>query len=236
MPFNDLTRLSPLASGLIGGGVTALPVLFSSLIFANIFQRTRETAAALGSNILGGLFGGALEALSIFLGIRTMALLAMVVYGVAPLSYRSGANRINQHGLQLLFGQVGHFISGGTYSIFGYEGKQVRDSINSHDVVRAIEEFAANPRCGEVYNLGGGRENSISMLEAIRTIEQIMVKKMSWKYVEENRKGDHICYISDLAKFKSHYPTGKSLLASTKSSAKSSPTTPSASESVPCKR
>jgi CDP-paratose 2-epimerase len=72
--------------------------------------------------------------------------------------------------------------------------------------VRAIEEFAANPRCGEVYNLGGGRQNSISMLEAVAKIEQMSGKKVNWRYVEENRKGDHICYISDLAKFKSHYP------------------------------
>ena len=97
-------------------------------------------------------------------------------------------------------------ISGGPYSVFGYKGKQVRDNIHSHDVVRAIEAFAASPRCGEVYNLGGGRENSISMLEAIRKIEQMTGKKLNWKYVEENRKGDHICYISDLTKFKSHYP------------------------------
>ena len=97
MPFSDLTRLSWLASGLIGGGVTALPVLFSSLIFANIFQTRREIATALGSNILGGLFGGALEALSIFLGIKTMALLAIAVYGAAALSYRSEVTRINQH-------------------------------------------------------------------------------------------------------------------------------------------
>jgi CDP-paratose 2-epimerase len=97
-------------------------------------------------------------------------------------------------------------ISGGTYSVFGYKGKQVRDNIHSHDVVRAIEEFAANPRCGEVYNLGGGRENSISMIEAIAKIEQMTGKKMNWKYVEENRKGDHICYISDLSKIKSHFP------------------------------
>lgn len=100
-------------------------------------------------------------------------------------------------------------ISGGTYSVFGYKGKQVRDNIHSYDVVRAIEEFAANPRCGEVYNLGGGRENSISMLEAIRKIEQMTGKILNWKYVEENRKGDHICYISDLAKFKSHFPNWK---------------------------
>jgi CDP-paratose 2-epimerase len=100
-------------------------------------------------------------------------------------------------------------ISGGTYSVFGYKGKQVRDNIHSHDVVRAIEEFAANPRCAEVYNLGGGRENSISMLEAIAKIEEISGKRLDWKYVEENRKGDHICYISDLSKFKSHYPNWK---------------------------
>jgi CDP-paratose 2-epimerase len=97
-------------------------------------------------------------------------------------------------------------VSGGTYSVFGYKGKQVRDNIHSRDVVSAIEEFAANPRSGEVYNLGGGRENSVSMLEAIRKIEQMTGRKLNWKYVEENRKGDHICYISDLAKFKSHYP------------------------------
>src|ERR1700740_840764 len=100
-------------------------------------------------------------------------------------------------------------ISGGTYSVFGYKGKQVRDNIHSHDVVRAIEEFAANPRCGEVYNLGGGRQNSISMLEAIAKIEQMTGRKLDWRYVDENRKGDHICYISDLAKFKSHYPNWK---------------------------
>jgi CDP-paratose 2-epimerase len=97
-------------------------------------------------------------------------------------------------------------LSGGTYTVFGYKGKQVRDNIHSHDVVRAIEEFAANPRPGEVYNLGGGRRNSISMLEAIAKIEQLTGKKLNWKYVEENRKGDHICYISNLAKFQSHYP------------------------------
>ena len=97
-------------------------------------------------------------------------------------------------------------LSDATYSVFGYKGKQVRDNIHSHDVVRAIEEFAVNPRPGEVYNLGGGRENSISMLEAIAKIEQMTGKKLNWNYVDENRKGDHICYISNLAKFRSHYP------------------------------
>jgi CDP-paratose 2-epimerase len=97
-------------------------------------------------------------------------------------------------------------LTGGTYNVFGYKGKQVRDNIHSHDVVLAIEEFAANPRPGEVYNLGGGRENSVSMLEAIARIEQMSGKKLNWKYVDENRKGDHICYISNLAKLRSHYP------------------------------
>jgi CDP-paratose 2-epimerase len=97
-------------------------------------------------------------------------------------------------------------MSGGTYCVFGYKGKQVRDNIHSHDVVRAIEEFAADPRPGEVYNLGGGRASSISMLEAITKVEEMSGKKLNWNYVDENRKGDHICYISDLSKFKSHYP------------------------------
>jgi CDP-paratose 2-epimerase len=97
-------------------------------------------------------------------------------------------------------------LSGGTYNVYGYKGKQVRDNIHSSDVVRAIEEFAANPRPGEVYNMGGGRANSISMLEAIERIEALTQRKLDWRYVEEARKGDHICYISNLAKFKRHYP------------------------------
>jgi CDP-paratose 2-epimerase len=98
-------------------------------------------------------------------------------------------------------------LSGGTYTVFGYKGKQVRDNIHSQDVVRAIEEFAANPRPGEVYNLGGGRGNSVSVLEAIAKIEVMTGKKINWKYVEQNRIGDHICYISNLAKFRGHYPS-----------------------------
>lgn len=91
VPFSTLTQLSPFARGIIGGGVTALPVLFSSLIFAKMFQQTGDAANALGSNILGGLFGGALEALSIFFGIKAMALLAMAVYGAAAFSYNGEA-------------------------------------------------------------------------------------------------------------------------------------------------
>jgi CDP-paratose 2-epimerase len=97
-------------------------------------------------------------------------------------------------------------LSGKPYTVYGYKGKQVRDNIHSFDVVRAFEEFARNPRPGEVYNLGGGRGNSVSMLEAIARIESLTGRKISWTYSEQARKGDHICYISNLAKLKSHYP------------------------------
>ncbi len=97
-------------------------------------------------------------------------------------------------------------LSGKPYTVFGYKGKQVRDNIHSFDVVRAFEEFARNPRPGEVYNLGGGRANSVSMLEAIARIEALTGRKINWTYSEQARKGDHICYISNLAKLKSHYP------------------------------
>src|SRR5881398_1363499 len=114
---------------------------------------------------------------------------------------------VELHGFLSYLAKV--MLSGGTYSIFGYKGKQVRDNIHSYDVVRAIEEFAANPRPGEVYNLGGGRANSISMLEAIERIERMSGNKLAWQYVDEARKGDHICYISNTRKFLSHYPNWK---------------------------
>jgi CDP-paratose 2-epimerase len=91
------------------------------------------------------------------------------------------------------------------YKIFGYKGKQVRDNIHSYDVCRLFEEFYKSPRQGEVYNLGGGRDNSISMLEAIELAENVVGKKLSFEYVEKNRVGDHICYISNLSKIKKHF-------------------------------
>ncbi|MCA9190363.1 MAG: NAD-dependent epimerase/dehydratase family protein [Planctomycetales bacterium] len=92
------------------------------------------------------------------------------------------------------------------YTIFGYKGKQVRDQIESSDVILAFEQFASKPRPGEVYNLGGGRENSASMLECIQLIEQISPYRVRHTYTETNRIGDHVCYISDLRKLKSHFP------------------------------
>ncbi len=92
------------------------------------------------------------------------------------------------------------------YTIFGYKGKQVRDNIHSYDVARFIHHFFETPRVGEVYNIGGGRDNSTSILEAFKRIEGISGKAMRYKYSETNRIGDHICYISDLSKMKAHYP------------------------------
>jgi CDP-paratose 2-epimerase len=97
-------------------------------------------------------------------------------------------------------------IEGRTYKVFGYKGKQVRDNIHSHDVVAFIQRFIAAPRKGEVYNLGGGRDNSVSILEAFALISEISGQAMKYEYVDQNRSGDHICYISDLKKLKAHYP------------------------------
>jgi CDP-paratose 2-epimerase len=95
---------------------------------------------------------------------------------------------------------------GRLYRIYGYKGKQVRDNIHSVDVARFIHAFWERPRCAEVYNLGGGRENSCSILEAFDLINSISGMRSTYEYVDQNRQGDHICYISDLRKMKAHYP------------------------------
>jgi CDP-paratose 2-epimerase len=90
--------------------------------------------------------------------------------------------------------------------VFGYKGKQVRDNIHSSDLVAAFDAVFRSPRCGEVYNAGGTRHSNCSMIEAIALCEEISGRKLDWSYTENNRIGDHIWYISDMAKFKSHYP------------------------------
>ncbi|MBI5629288.1 MAG: NAD-dependent epimerase/dehydratase family protein [Elusimicrobia bacterium] len=97
-------------------------------------------------------------------------------------------------------------VQGKPYTVFGYKGKQVRDQIHSMDVIRAFDAFAADPRPGEVYNIGGGRENSLSVLEALEMVGNLLGRKVDWEYREAPRRGDHVCYISDLAKLKSHFP------------------------------
>jgi CDP-paratose 2-epimerase len=97
-------------------------------------------------------------------------------------------------------------LEGKEYKVYGYKGKQVRDNIHSHDVARFIEEFLKAPRVAEVYNIGGGRDNSCSILEAFAITEKFTGKKQIHTYVDENRIGDHICYISNLAKMRRDYP------------------------------
>ncbi len=100
-------------------------------------------------------------------------------------------------------------VEGRTYKVFGYKGKQVRDNIHSEDVARFLYAFCEKPRIAEVYNLGGGRDNSCSILEAFQLAEAATGKKMKWEYTETNRIGDHICYYSDLRKMQAHYPNWK---------------------------
>lgn len=92
------------------------------------------------------------------------------------------------------------------YTVFGYKGKQVRDNIHSEDVARFIHAFIETPRSGEVYNIGGGRNNSCSILEAFKITESFTGKVQNFQYSDQNRAGDHICYISDLSKMREHYP------------------------------
>ena len=100
-------------------------------------------------------------------------------------------------------------VEGREYKVFGYKGKQVRDNIHSADVARFMAEFIRAPRIAEVYNLGGGKENSCSILEAFTIVESLTNKKQVYRTIEENRVGDHICYYSDLRKMRSHFPTWK---------------------------
>ena len=92
------------------------------------------------------------------------------------------------------------------YHVYGYKGKQVRDNIHSYDVARFMEEFIKAPRVAEVYNIGGGKNNTCSIWEAFEMIEKLSGKKMIYDYTDENRIGDHICYYSDLSKMRAHYP------------------------------
>jgi len=93
------------------------------------------------------------------------------------------------------------------YFIYGYKGKQVRDNIHSRDVAAFMDAFIAAPRVAEVYNLGGGKDNTCSILEAFEMVSGITGKKMDYEYMDKNREGDHICYYSDLTRIKTHYPS-----------------------------
>lgn len=100
-------------------------------------------------------------------------------------------------------------MTGNPYTVFGYNGKQVRDNIHSYDLIQAFDHFYKSPRSGEVYNIGGSRFSHCSMMEAIQICEEIADRKLQHTYKEDNRMGDHIWYVSDVSKFQSHYPDWK---------------------------
>jgi CDP-paratose 2-epimerase len=100
-------------------------------------------------------------------------------------------------------------VTGHPYTVFGYQGKQVRDNIHCSDLIDCFYEFFRNPRSGEVYNIGGGRASNASMMEAIQICEEVAGRGLHYTYKEENRMGDHIWWISDTRKFSRHYPAWK---------------------------
>lgn len=131
-------------------------------------------------------------------------------FGMKTGSFRGGCLTGPLHSGAELHGFLAYLmkcaIAQKTYTIFGYQGKQVRDNIHSYDLVNAFYHFYQNPRCGEVYNMGGSRHSNCSMLEAIALCEEFTGQKFNYQYSEENRIGDHIWYISDVSKFQKHYP------------------------------
>ena len=134
-------------------------------------------------------------------------------FGMATCCLRGGCLTGPSHSGVELHGFLSYLakcnLEGKTYKVFGYKGKQVRDNIHSEDVAQFIGLFINSPRIGEVYNLGGGKDNSCSILEAFEICESFSGNKQKYEYSDENRIGDHICYYSDLAKIKEHYPDFK---------------------------
>jgi CDP-paratose 2-epimerase len=131
-------------------------------------------------------------------------------FGMKTVCFRGGCLTGPNHSGAKLHGFLAYLmkccVKGLPYTVFGYNGKQVRDNIHSSDLVNAFDAFFRNPRSGEVYNIGGGRHSNCSMLEAIALCEQISGRELTWEYQEDNRMGDHIWWISDLSRFRNHYP------------------------------
>jgi CDP-paratose 2-epimerase len=126
--------------------------------------------------------------------------------------FRGGCLTGPQHAAVELHGYLAYIVAcaiqGRPYTVYGYKGKQVRDQIHCQDVARLFLAFYEHPRNGEVYNLGGGRQNSLSILETVDILSG-MGYSLTYKYEDQNRTGDHICYISSLNKLHSHFPEWK---------------------------
>jgi CDP-paratose 2-epimerase len=131
-------------------------------------------------------------------------------FGMPTVCFRGGCLTGPNHAGAMLHGFLSYLmrctISGDPYTVFGYDGKQVRDNIHSADLVRAFDEFRRAPRSGAVYNMGGGRHSNCSMLEAIEQCERIAGRELSWELSDQARKGDHRWWISDLRPFRADYP------------------------------
>ncbi|MBF0476837.1 MAG: NAD-dependent epimerase/dehydratase family protein, partial [Deltaproteobacteria bacterium] len=131
-------------------------------------------------------------------------------FGMKTACFRGGCLTGPKHSGAMLHGFLSYLmkcaVTGEPYTVYGYKGKQVRDNIHAWDLVNMFWHFYLNPRCGEAYNAGGSRHSNCSMLEAVTRCEQITGRKMNATYTETNRIGDHIWYISDVRKFKAHYP------------------------------
>ncbi|HWF03115.1 MAG TPA: NAD-dependent epimerase/dehydratase family protein [Candidatus Angelobacter sp.] len=131
-------------------------------------------------------------------------------FGLKTACFRAGCITGPAHSGAQMHGFLAYLmrcnVTGTPYTVFGYEGKQVRDNMHSADLIRAFDRFFQRPGSGEVYNIGGSRFSNCSMVEAISMCEEISGRKMNWKYGTENRIGDHIWWISDISKFQSHYP------------------------------
>jgi len=131
-------------------------------------------------------------------------------FGMKTTALRAGCLTGPAHSGTELHGFLAYLMkcaaTGHPYRIFGYGGKQVRDNLHSDDLVRAFDEIYRDPRCGEVYNIGGGRVSNCSMLEAIDLCERITGQKLTWSYEQSARSGDHVWWVSDTRKFQAHYP------------------------------
>lgn len=134
-------------------------------------------------------------------------------FGIYTACFRCGCLTGPSHSGVQLHGFLSYLmkctVTNRPYNVFGYKGKQVRDNIHSHDLVTAFWHYFKRPKVGEVYNIGGSRFSNCSILEAIVLCEEISEKKLYWEYVETNRIGDHIWWISSIKKFQSHYPEWK---------------------------
>jgi CDP-paratose 2-epimerase len=131
-------------------------------------------------------------------------------FGIKTGCFRGGCLTGGGHSGAELHGFLAYLmkctITNRPYKIFGYKAKQVRDNIHASDLVAALWAFLQSPKPGEVYNIGGSRFANCSMLEAIALCEEISGKKLDWTYLDENRTGDHIWWISDISKFQKHFP------------------------------